>query len=344
MRRLDNEDGAVAVFVGICILMLIGFAAFAVDVGALYQEKRELQNGADAAALAGAQDCAYEVVPCTIDGAELNITVDNYANYNANDGASNAEIVDLQPTADPPYITVQTTTSSNGESFLRHWFAWVLDHPTSTVVAEATATWGHVPGTLEIFPLAFCLDTFNTLTSNGTAYGPPEYHVFYTTPSNSVECPTTDEIYSGGFGWLDISDPSMDVDPTTCTITVSYAEWLPGRTGEGLLNSDPWPNCVQKLKDKIVEMDSDPTADPLLVPIFDGWRNPGANGEFHIAGFGALRPTGYNFGGAQSYPDNSVCVAVQNRCVRGWFTEFVTLDGLGDGGNDYGVVTVKLTQ
>ena len=63
MRRLihskDGADsGAVAVVVAVAMLALLGAAALAVDVGSLYSERAQLQNGADAAAIAIAQACA----------------------------------------------------------------------------------------------------------------------------------------------------------------------------------------------------------------------------------------------------------------------------------------------
>ncbi|MPZ71427.1 MAG: hypothetical protein GEU71_18175, partial [Actinobacteria bacterium] len=57
MRRseLRDESGATAVIVAICVIMLFGFTALAVDVGRMYEERRELQRTADSAALSGAQ-------------------------------------------------------------------------------------------------------------------------------------------------------------------------------------------------------------------------------------------------------------------------------------------------
>ena len=57
MRRLNEDHGVTAITAGILMVAVFGFGAFAIDVGALYQEKRELQNGADAAATAAAQEC-----------------------------------------------------------------------------------------------------------------------------------------------------------------------------------------------------------------------------------------------------------------------------------------------
>jgi hypothetical protein len=49
-----NEKGATLVLVAICMMVLLGFAAFAIDIGHLVVTKNELQNAADAGALAGA--------------------------------------------------------------------------------------------------------------------------------------------------------------------------------------------------------------------------------------------------------------------------------------------------
>lgn len=53
-RHLKHEDGASAVLVALVVVMLLGFTALAIDVGYMYSTRNELQNIADAAALAGA--------------------------------------------------------------------------------------------------------------------------------------------------------------------------------------------------------------------------------------------------------------------------------------------------
>ena len=52
---LRNQRGAVAVIVGILIFVLVGFGALAVDISHLHVARNELQNAADAGALAGAR-------------------------------------------------------------------------------------------------------------------------------------------------------------------------------------------------------------------------------------------------------------------------------------------------
>src|SRR5690349_24300545 len=54
-RRLPARRGVTLVWAAIAIVMLIAFTALAVDWGYAYYTTQQLQNAADAAALAGAQ-------------------------------------------------------------------------------------------------------------------------------------------------------------------------------------------------------------------------------------------------------------------------------------------------
>ena len=51
---LKKKDGVTAIVVGISLVVLVGFAALAIDIGHLCVARNELQNAADAGALAGA--------------------------------------------------------------------------------------------------------------------------------------------------------------------------------------------------------------------------------------------------------------------------------------------------
>ena len=92
-RRLDRDErGAIAVTVALSLTALLAVLALVVDVGLLYFEKAELQNGADSAALAVAQECAMSGPAC-MPGAP--VIAKGYAGDNANDDKSDA----LIPTA-----------------------------------------------------------------------------------------------------------------------------------------------------------------------------------------------------------------------------------------------------
>jgi Putative Flp pilus-assembly TadE/G-like len=60
-RRLGGDErGAVLVHVAVAMLALIAFSAFAIDYGTLLVSRRQAQNSADAAALAGAISLAFD--------------------------------------------------------------------------------------------------------------------------------------------------------------------------------------------------------------------------------------------------------------------------------------------
>src|SRR5262249_53487049 len=84
LRLLGRDDrGAVAALVAILLGggVLLGIGALVLDVGRLYQNRAELQNGADAAALAVAKNCALTISTCSLTNATS--TAASYAGYNA---------------------------------------------------------------------------------------------------------------------------------------------------------------------------------------------------------------------------------------------------------------------
>ena len=52
---LRDRKGSAIVYVAVTLVILVGFAGLAIDVGYLYLVRGELQNAADSGALAGAQ-------------------------------------------------------------------------------------------------------------------------------------------------------------------------------------------------------------------------------------------------------------------------------------------------
>ena len=59
-KHRTNERGATAVMVALVMLPLIAITALAIDIGHLYVVRNELQNAADAGALAAAQSLYLE--------------------------------------------------------------------------------------------------------------------------------------------------------------------------------------------------------------------------------------------------------------------------------------------
>lgn len=83
MRKLDrlrDESGQAVIFTLLCMTVLLGFVAFAVDVGMLFRAKRNMQIAADSAAIAGAAELNYGDVTAAAQQAAMQNGVANGTN------------------------------------------------------------------------------------------------------------------------------------------------------------------------------------------------------------------------------------------------------------------------
>ena len=208
MRRLTGgEDGAVAVITALLMVFLLGITAIVVDVGLIYAERFQLQNGADAAALAIAQDCASGSCPSPGD------TATRLAGKNSNDGVSAATAV-----ISGKSVTVRTSTATpDGGSAVRHWFAPVLGIDSTTVEAVAKASWGS-PSKASVFPFTAPRCMFDSAAT--------DVELWITSTSTCTGA--GGKTLPGAFGWLDEDEQkscraSVDVD--------QIIEGEPGKSG-----------------------------------------------------------------------------------------------------------------
>ena len=96
MVRSKRQAGQTLVFVTFGLVVLLGAAGLAIDMGYLRYQKRLQQSAADSAALAAANDLAY--VP---DGANLTNTATNDATLNGFTGANVTVTVNHPPATGP---------------------------------------------------------------------------------------------------------------------------------------------------------------------------------------------------------------------------------------------------
>ncbi|CZQ80916.1 Hypothetical protein Tpal_134 [Trichococcus palustris] len=124
IKRLKKEEqGQALIMVALMLTVLLGFAALVVDVGNLYVQKSQLQNAADAAALAGAQDLGTAI--------DAEATAKNYAEAN---GVPKTEtLVDTTYDNNPSKIEVVSTKN------VSYTFARVLGLLETNVKARAVA-------------------------------------------------------------------------------------------------------------------------------------------------------------------------------------------------------------
>jgi len=363
MRRDDR--GAVATLVVILFAggVLLGMGALVIDVGQLYSERAQLQNGADAAALAVAQGCATGASTCD---PSTSGTAQNYANQNAldsaagvtlvcgNDGAgtlagcpaSTGELTDCPaaPASGTTYVDVHTATrTSGGSTLLPPSLARALPgnsgYAGTTVLACARAAWGSPSGATGLaLTVSFC--EWSAATSDGTSYAtPPPY------PPNPLPPSTMDRSLQlhgsgsdcgggasgwdvpGGFGWLD--DPSG-----TCSASVDVDNIYHDNTGVSAGNS--CKTALETARDNRTV---------VFIPVYDGASGTGHNGYYHLKGFAAFVVTGYHLPGftAPSWLSGESYCSGSDKCVYGFFTQGLVPSAGAIGGPNLGATVVELT-
>lgn len=136
---LGDDEGATLVFAAVVLIAILALAAFAIDFGRMWEERRQLQNGADAAALAIAEDCARGL--CGL-GYDEYAVAEVYVDTNARDGLAWAHRVDLDLTNQT--VTVYNATEDpGGDHKFDMLLAGIVGFDGFTVGAKATAAWGY---------------------------------------------------------------------------------------------------------------------------------------------------------------------------------------------------------
>jgi Flp pilus assembly protein TadG len=352
-----DERGAVGVLVAILIGggVLFGMGALVIDVGQLYSERAQLQNGADAGSLAVAKSCATGTCTPAI--------ATSYANANSSDGtsavnlvcgsgilgacpASTGKITDCPP-APPPgtnYVDVHTSTlTSGGSTLLPPSLARTLlgngSYQGSTVLACAQAEWGP-PSAASGIAVTFSACEWDQATSNGTVFAPPPPY-----PPNPLPAPSLDQVLKlhttagtgcpsepsgadgpGLFGWT--TDPSSNC--TTPIISGTFG----GSTGASVSQA-----C------KTVLSADQQNRTLIFIPIYVSVSGTGANGVYTLKGFAAFVITGYHMPGftAKDWLNPKNDCKGSSFCLNGYFTQGLVPTTGTLGGPNLGADIIKLS-
>lgn len=343
--RVGGESGATIIFIAIALLALLAMTAFVIDLGRVWQERRELQVGATASALAVAEDCARDL--CVPGYSELAIA-ETYADANAIDGAAGVDWVALDLVGQTVHVATSTENAVGGNT-LDMMFARIVGFDAITVGADAKVAWG-IPIDLTTIPLIISNCEWSKTdpgwpAGNGNLLplwpdltGAQWVTLTFHDATGTEDCnaqPGLDEDADGklpgGFGWLDAN--------SACASVLSEGGWADADPG-----ASPSNGCSAS------EMEDLLLGDPVFIPYFDdvdGISGMGTKGEYLIAGYGAFSVIGYNFGGPyKEYrtPLTSLPCSGSTRCVAGYFVQHVVHGGgPGDlGGTDRGATVIKL--
>jgi uncharacterized repeat protein (TIGR01451 family) len=143
---LISEKGAVTIDVTAALIAILLSVAVVVDIGLLYQERRQLQTSTDAAALAAAIDIAEGS-----SAADAKAKAVQYVSDNANVAPQFIEVV--FPAVDRVRVVAQTE---------RHvFFSGLVGKETAPVRAESTAAMGSASGVAKLVPFVVPLQRVN---------------------------------------------------------------------------------------------------------------------------------------------------------------------------------------
>jgi Flp pilus assembly protein TadG len=139
VRVRDEEHGATLAIVAISLICLLGMLVLTFDLGRGVALKRNMVNGADAAALAAARECALANGETKAQAAADELLADNngtatVTGFQINPGPAQCSGVP-SPTPDDPTVTVTVSVPQE------YFFAPIFGFNNGTVVASATAEW-----------------------------------------------------------------------------------------------------------------------------------------------------------------------------------------------------------
>ena len=340
-----RDEGAVLVLMAFLIVVLLGVGALVIDIGRAYVEKRQVQNGADAAALAVAQECAR-----TGNCGDEDAMATTYALGNGNNDMDVIEVCGDGPGLDPCTGGAPPgATGASGwvkvitENDVDYVLAPVMNAAAgATIDADATAAWGPLGSYLTIrFIISECeyQQMGGDIATNTVPPLKPAY--IYSKRGNDNTDKNTDPqcvssssggTISGNFAWLDGS--ANDV----CRALVTAGGTVGGKPG-----NDPE---ISK-QDCAEVFDAMQAGEEFVLPIYNQVDNPGQPAVYTVAGFVGFKFTGWKLSG-NTWPQGFSCPDPYTggngggdlRCFRGEFTRVMATGGFG--GIDYGVTAVKM--
>jgi Flp pilus assembly protein TadG len=358
VRLRRDERGVVGVIVAIFLGagVLMGIGVLVIDVGQLYQERAELQNGADAAALAVAKSCALGV--CTprvagqladgnassLTGGTEGVTLVCGSGSLGSCPASTGSLTSCAPAprAGTNFVEVYTATqTASGSTVLPPVFARTLlgsSYKGTTVRACAQAEWGP-PSAATTVAVTVSACEWDQATQQGTLFAPaPPYaqdpppapsfdQVLSLNPGNGTGCATEPAGADGTntFGWA--ADATGD-----CTLPVT-GPTFPEGTGTSVTAA-----CLTVLQN------AQQTQIPILVPVYVS-LNTAAN-SYALQGFADFVITGYNLAPGFSEPDwlnpANTCTGT-NYCLNGYFVQGVIPSTGSFAGPSLGASVIDLT-
>jgi hypothetical protein len=333
--------------------------ALVIDVGQLYANRAELQNGADAAAMAVARSCAQgncapgsagpfataNASKLTGGAAGVDLVCGSGSLSHCPAGSGGVTDCPAAPASSPNYVDVHTSTrTSSGSSLLPPVAARTLlgnsGYQGSTVRACSQAEWG-APSALFGLGVTISACTWDKATSAGTTFAPAPPYPPNTSPSpaqdqvlqmhssaSATGCPTepAGADAPGNFGW-------------TADQTGACQTYINGGSYGGDTGASPSHACQQVLSA------AQANRSLLFLPVYVSVSGTGTGVTYILKGFAAFVVTGYHMPGfsASDWLNSASNCRGSTFCLNGYFTRGLIPASGSLGGPNLGAVIVQLS-
>ena len=336
LRKHRGEEGAVAVTVALLATVLVGVAAFTVDLGGAYLAKRDTANATDAASLAGAKELATVTGTCATVASNATAT-------NAARSSGDTYLADNVTSATRTVFDV--TCDATGKTIQVHYGADAkVDRALSgvfggkgkyTVARDATAGVGVATDANGMRPYAICAADVPALQAGGVRQIDFPNALCGNQPGNwySIDCPPTssnstqvlaDNTRNGCDEDISIIDTSSaTTDAQRISILQANCPKLQADPGCLTANTGNLPsNNITDAFDYLLGKD-------ILLPVFfkGSVVGNGNNARYPVYAFVGVTVCGYHF-------QNKSGVVTTGNCSGAAFT----------GSGNYDAMLLKLTN
>jgi len=306
LRKLCHEEkGYTLVTVALLLMFIVvPLLALVVDIGYAYVQQWQMQNAADAGALAGTRALFLE-------GADPAKTV--AVDYARRNGAKTVEVT-------PEAKTVRVEAKTDFPTF----FASILGIDTLAADKPAAAIHGAVSESSNgLYPIAIDVRHLNPQLEFGFAYN-TEYDMYVGAQPGNFGWLSWNGTMSEGYLCESLTPPGTSYqyinpdDPKDHAITVG--DWVWGRPG--VANSIAVRDALDNLQD---------SGTLITIVAWDDVQYSGSDAQYHVAGFAEFVITYYH-------------LPSQNKIKGYFQKWVINTNQINPDGADFGVHGVKLTE
>ncbi|MBI3750509.1 MAG: pilus assembly protein [Chloroflexi bacterium] len=352
-----RPHGQILVIFALGLLVMVAGVALIVEGGNAYAQQRSVQNGSDAAANAGADVIAQQLVGLTRTDADVESAITSVSDSNTITSAAYYTDVTGQPIDDSgavvPVALAKPVGSGGaippnaqgvhvgGDRQFGTTFGRVIGISSFTASAEAIAIAGKVTGG-EFLPVIFPVNITDCSGSGSLGLPKDQWPVAQPgiPPSHPVGTEYIVPLCKTGGGSFMVLD--LDGIKNNCDDEVLHPKPIQFLSFPTVVDSDNGNNCAKKMVDAVNSLHGH----TVMVPICDNNEcntSGGSHAEYHLAGVAAFwidymsDSNNKNNPDCQTHtnPDGQLLETIagngSSSCLAGWFVRFITTGPVGAG-------------